>query len=87
MDTTHTMYCVVCTQVNAAGIVNFNQTDNIPQETVYDNNTNTTETTENIETYYQNDKICIYNYNQLKQIGSDAYVYTVIRMDQLVLEK
>lgn len=67
---------LVCTQVNAAGIVNFNQTDNIPQETVYDNNTNTTETTENIETYYQNNKICIYNYNQLKQIGSDAYVYT-----------
>lgn len=67
---------LVCTQVNAAGIVNFNQTDNIPQETVYDNNTNTTETTENIETYYQNDKICIYNYNQLKQICSDAYVYT-----------
>ena len=67
---------LVCTQVNAAGIVNFNQTDNIPQETAYDNNTNTTETTKNIETYYQNDEICIYNYNQLKQIGSDAYVYT-----------
>ncbi len=67
---------LACTQVNAAGIVNFNQTDNMPQETVYDNNTNATETTENIETYYQNDKICIYNYNQLKQIGSDAYVYT-----------
>lgn len=67
---------LVCTQANAAGIVNFNQIDNIPQETVYDNNTNTTETTDNIETYYQNDKICIYNYNQLKQIGSDAYVYT-----------
>lgn len=67
---------LVCTQANAAGIVNFNQTDNMPQETVYDNNTNTTETTENIETYYQNNKICIYNYNQLKQIGSDAYVYT-----------
>lgn len=67
---------LACTQVNAAGIVNFNQTDNMPQETVYDNNTYTTETTENIETYYQNDKICIYNYNQLKQIGSDAYIYT-----------
>lgn len=67
---------LICTQANAAGIVNFNQTDNTFQETVYDNNTNTTETTENIETYYQNDKICIYNYNQLKQIGSDAYVYT-----------
>ena len=67
---------LVCTQANAAGIVNFDSTDNTSQETVYDNNTNTTETTENIETYYQNDKICIYNYNQLKQIGSDAYVYT-----------
>lgn len=67
---------LVCTQANAAGIVNFDSPDNISQETVYDNNTNTTETTENIETYYQNDKICIYNYNQLKQIGSDAYVYT-----------
>lgn len=67
---------LVCTQVNAAGIVNFNSPDNTSQETVYDNNTNTTETTENIEAYYQNNKICIYNYNQLKQIGSDAYVYT-----------
>ena len=69
---------LVCTQANAAGIVNFKSPDNIPQETVYDNNTNTTETktTENIETYYQNNKICIYNYSQLKQIGSDVYVYT-----------
>lgn len=67
---------LVCTQANAAGIVNFNSPDNIPQETVYDNNTNTTETTENIEVYYQNNKICIYNNNQLKQIGSYAYVYT-----------
>lgn len=67
---------IVCTQVNAAGIVNFNSPDNTSQETVYDNNTNATETTESIETYCQNNKICIYNYNQLKQIGSDAYVYT-----------
>ena len=67
---------LVCTQANAAGIVNFNSPDNTSQETVYDNNTNTTETTESIETYCQNNKICIYNYNQLKQIGSDAYVYT-----------
>ena len=34
------------------------------------------ETTENIDTYYKDDKICIYNYDQLKQIGSDASVYT-----------
>lgn len=64
---------LVCTQANAAGIVNFNSPDNTSQETVYDNNTNTTES---IETYCQNNKICIYNCNQLKQIGSDAYVYT-----------
>ena len=34
------------------------------------------ESTDNIEAYYQNGKICIYDYEQLKQIGSDAYVYT-----------
>ena len=70
---------MVCTQANAAGIVNFNSSDNTTEQSLYDNNnTKSTETntTENIETYYQNDKICIYNYNQLKQIGSDAYVYT-----------
>ena len=70
-------FAMVCTQANAVSIVNFNQTDQAPQETVYANSTNTTvATTENIEAYYQNNNICIYNYNQLKQIGSDAYVYT-----------
>lgn len=34
------------------------------------------ESTDNIDAYYKNSKICIYNYEQLKQIGSDAYVYT-----------
>lgn len=70
---------MVCTQANAAGIVNFNSSDNTTEQSLYDNNnTKSTETntTENIEAYYQNNKICIYNYNQLKQIGSDAYVYT-----------
>ena len=37
---------------------------------------NKAESTDNIEAYYQNGKICIYDYGQLKQIGSDAYVYT-----------
>lgn len=72
-------FAMVCTQANAAGIVNFNSPDNTTEQSLYDNNnTKSTETntTENIETYYQNDKICIYNYNQLKQIGSDACVYT-----------
>lgn len=70
---------MVCTQANAASIVNFNSTDNTTEQSLYDNNnTKSTETntTENIESYSQNNKICIYNYNQLKQIGSDAYVYT-----------
>ncbi len=70
---------MVCTQANAAGIVNFNSSDNTTEQSLYDNNnTKSTETNtiENIEAYYQNNKICIYNYNQLKQIGSDAYVYT-----------
>ena len=35
-----------------------------------------TESTDNIDAYYKDNKICIYNYEQLKQIGSDAYVYT-----------
>ena len=34
------------------------------------------ESTDNIDAYYKDSKICIYNYEQLKQIGSDAYVYT-----------
>mgnify|MGYP002619654638 CR=1 FL=1 len=36
----------------------------------------TAESTDNIDAYYKENKICIYNYEQLKQIGSDAYVYT-----------
>lgn len=34
------------------------------------------ESTDHIDAYYKDNKICIYNYEQLKQIGSDAYVYT-----------
>lgn len=34
------------------------------------------ESTDNIDVYYKDSKICIYNYEQLKQIGSDAYIYT-----------
>lgn len=34
------------------------------------------ESTDNIDAYYKDSKICIYNYEQLKQISSDAYVYT-----------
>ena len=34
------------------------------------------ESTDNIDAYYKDSKICIYDYEQLKQIGSDAYIYT-----------
>ena len=34
------------------------------------------ESTDNIDAYYKDSKICIYNYEQLKQISSDAYIYT-----------
>lgn len=34
------------------------------------------QTTENLDEYYKDEKILIYNYDQLKQIGSDAFVYT-----------
>ena len=34
------------------------------------------ESTDNIDAYYKDGKICIYNYEQLKQSGSDAYIYT-----------
>ena len=34
------------------------------------------ESTDNIDAYYKDSKICIYNYEQLKQIGSDAYICT-----------
>ena len=34
------------------------------------------QTTENLDKYYKDGKILIYNYEQLKQIGSNAFVYT-----------
>ena len=34
------------------------------------------QTTEKLDEYYKDGKILIYNYDQLKQIGSDAFVYT-----------
>lgn len=34
--------------------------------------------TDELEAYYQNGKICIYNYEQLQQIGSGNQVYTGI---------
>ena len=45
------------------------------------------ESTDNIDAYYKDSKICIYNYEQLKQISQMLIFTQVIRMDRLVLEK
>lgn len=48
----------------------------ISEETSENSKNDESESTDNIDAYYKDSKICIYNYEQLKQIGSDAYVYT-----------
>ncbi len=47
----------------------------LSDETNMSNDEASTESSD-IDAYYKDSKICIYNYEQLKQIGSDAYVYT-----------
>ena len=48
----------------------------ISGETSENSKNDESESTDNIDAYYKDSKICIYNYEQLKQIGSDAYIYT-----------
>ncbi|RHB03200.1 Cna B-type domain-containing protein [Holdemanella biformis] len=67
-------------------MVNAEETENAPtEEAVQETTPETTEvqevqdvsqTTEKLDEYYKDGKILIYNYEQLKQIGSDAFVYT-----------
>ena len=67
-------------------MVNAEETDDTPTEEVVQETTPETsevqevqdvpQTTENLDEYYKDGKILIYNYEQLKQIGSDAFVYT-----------
>ncbi|WP_417080386.1 Cna B-type domain-containing protein [Holdemanella biformis] len=67
-------------------MVNAEETENAPtEEAVQETTPETTEvqevqdvsqTTENLDKYYKDGKILIYNYEQLKQIGSNAFVYT-----------
>lgn len=67
-------------------MVNAEETENAPtEEAVQETTPETSEvqevqdvpqTTEKLDEYYKDGKILIYNYDQLKQIGSDAFVYT-----------
>lgn len=67
-------------------MVNAEETENAPTEEVVQETTPETsevqevqdvpQTTEKLDEYYKDGKILIYNYEQLKQIGSDAFVYT-----------
>uniref|UniRef100_UPI003FEEB9A2 Cna B-type domain-containing protein n=1 Tax=Holdemanella porci TaxID=2652276 RepID=UPI003FEEB9A2 len=67
-------------------MVSAEETENTPTEEVVQETTPETsevqevqdvpQTTENLDEYYKDGKILIYNYEQLKQIGSDAFVYT-----------
>ena len=67
-------------------MVSAEETEDIPTEEVVQETTPETsevqevqdvpQTTEKLDEYYKDGKILIYNYDQLKQIGSDAFVYT-----------
>lgn len=67
-------------------MINAEETEDTPTEEVVQETTPETsevqevqdaaQTTENLDEYYKDGKILIYNYEQLKQIGSDAFVYT-----------
>lgn len=67
-------------------MVSAEETEDIPTEEVVQETTPETsevqevqdvpQTTENLDEYYKDGTILIYNYDQLKQIGSDAFVYT-----------
>lgn len=60
-------------QSDFLGLPENENTDDHNEETVEDNQN---AHTDDLNTYYQNGKICIYNAEQLKQIGSGAFVYS-----------
>ena len=86
--TSNFLVCILCmtTFITQIHMVNAEETEDAPTEEVVQETTpETTEvqevqdvsqTTENLDKYYKDGKILIYNYEQLKQIGSDAFVYT-----------
>ena len=86
--TSNFLVCILCmtTFITQIHMVNAEETENAPtEEAVQETTPETSEvqevqdvpqTTEKVHEYYKDGKILIYNYDQLKQIGSDAFVYT-----------
>ena len=86
--TSNFLVCILCmtTFITQIHMVSAEETEDTPTEEVVQETTPETsevqevqdaaQTTENLDEYYKDGKIFIYNYEQLKQIGSDAFVYT-----------
>ena len=86
--TSNFLVCILCmtTFITQIHMVSAEETEDTPTEEVVQETTPETsevqevqdvpQTTENLDKYYKDGKILIYNYDQLKQIGSDAFVYT-----------
>lgn len=78
------LVCILCmtTFITQIHMVSAEETEDTPTEEVVQETKEVQEvqdvpqTTENLDEYYKDGKILIYNYDQLKQIGSDAFVYT-----------
>lgn len=86
--TSNFLVCILCmtTFITQIHMVSAEETEDTPSEEVVQETTPETsevqevqdvpQTTENLDEYYKDGKILIYNYEQLKQIGSNAFVYT-----------
>ena len=86
--TSNFLVCILCmtTFITQIHMVSAEETEDTPTEEVVQETTPETsevqevqdvpQTTEKLDKYYKDGKILIYNYEQLKQIGSDAFVYT-----------
>ena len=86
--TSNFLVCILCmtTFITQIHMVSAEETEDTPTEEVVQETTPETsevqevqdvpQTTEKLDEYYKDGKILIYNYDQLKQTGSDAFVYT-----------
>ena len=82
--TSNFLVCILCmtTFITQIHMVNAEETEDTPTEEVVQETKEVQEvqdvpqTTENLDEYYKDGKILIYKCEQLKQIGSDAFVYT-----------
>ena len=86
--TSNFLVCILCmtTFITQIHMVSAEETEDTPTEEVVQETTPETsevqevqdvpQTTEKLDEYFKDGKILIYNYDQLKQIGSNAFVYT-----------